>query len=101
MLLSSLFTRSMVFAPFPKAQLPLFPFRAYVTIRQNSLHVTVCMITCSLSGYFIHSLSTLYYYSAPSLATQLTGDYCDRTHTGKYGPAWLDTRKDVKRMGYG
>ena len=96
MLLSSLFTRSMVFAYFPKAQLPLFPFRAYVTIRQNSLHVTVCMIACSLSGYFIHSLSTLYYYSAPSLATQLTGDYCDRTHTGKYGPAWLDTRKDVK-----
>lgn len=54
------------------------------------------MIACSLSGYFIHSLSTLYYYSAPSLATQLTGDYCDRTHTGKYGPAWLDTQKDVK-----
>ena len=101
MLLSSLFTRSMVFAYFPKAQLPLFPFRAYVTIRQNSLHVTVCMITCSLSGYFIHSLSTLYYYSAPSLATQLTGDYCDRTHTGKYGPAWLDTRKDVKGRKHG
>ena len=42
-------------------------------------------------GYFIHSLSTLYYYSAPSLATRLTGDYRDRTYTGKCGPASLDT----------
>ena len=42
-------------------------------------------------GYFIHSLSTLYYYNAPSLTTRLTGDYRDRTYTGKCGPALLDT----------
>ncbi|MBQ6996072.1 MAG: hypothetical protein IJN64_16555, partial [Lachnospiraceae bacterium] len=42
-------------------------------------------------GYFIHSLSTLHYCNAPSLATQLTGDYRDRTYTGKCGPASLDT----------
>ena len=47
---------------------------------QNSLNVTVCMIACTFyQGYFIHSLSTLFYYSAPSLATRLTGDYRDRT----------------------
>ncbi|MCR2018646.1 hypothetical protein NSB04_02650, partial [Blautia pseudococcoides] len=45
-----------------------------------------------LSGYFIHSLSTLYYYNAPSLATRLTGDYRDRTYTGKCGTASLDTQ---------
>ncbi|MCR2019094.1 hypothetical protein NSB04_04945, partial [Blautia pseudococcoides] len=49
-------------------------------------------------GYFIHSLSTLYYYNAPSLATRLTGDYRDRTYTGKCGTASLDTRrKNSKR----
>ncbi len=66
----------------------------FLTIRQNSLNVTVCMIArSSCRGYFIHSLSTLYYYNAPSLATRLTGDYRDRTFTGKCGPASLDTRK--------
>lgn len=55
----------------------------FLTIRQNSLNVTVCMIArSSYRGYFIHSLSTLYYYNAPSLATRLTGDYRDRTYTG-------------------
>ena len=67
----------------------------FLTIRQNSLNVTVCMIACTFyQGYFIHSLSTLHYYSAPSLATQLTGDYRDRTYTGKCGPASLDTRHE-------
>ena len=83
-LLSSFFTRSMVFAHIPKAQL-LFALlsETFLTIRQNSLNVTVCMIACTFyQGYFIHSLSTLYYYSAPSLATRLTGDYRDRTYTG-------------------
>jgi len=47
----------------------------------------------SYQGYFIHSLSTLYYYNAPSLATRLTGDYRDRTYTGKCSPALQDTRK--------
>ena len=42
---------------------------------------------CRARRYFIHSLSTLYYYNAPSLATRLTGDYRDRTFTGKCGPA--------------
>ena len=88
----------MVFAHIPKAQL-LFALlsETFLTIRQNSLNVTVCMIArSSCRGYFIHSLSTLYYYNAPSLATRLTGDYRDRTYTGKCSPALLDTHK--KRM---
>ena len=94
MLLSSFFAHSMVFAHMPKAQLPFVLFsETFLTIRQNSLNVTVCMSACTFyQGYFIHSLSTLYYYSAPSLATRLTGDYRDRTYTGKCGPASLDTR---------
>ena len=47
-------------------------------------------------GYFIHSLSTLHYCNAPSLATQLTGDYRDRTYTGKCGPASLDTLQNKR-----
>ena len=84
----------MVFAHIPRAQL-LFALlsETFLTIRQNSLNVTVCMIArSSCRGYFIHSLSTLYYYNAPSLATRLTGDYRDRTFTGKCGPASLDTQ---------
>ena len=98
MLLSSFFAHSMVFAHIPKAQRPFVLFsETFLTIRQNSLNVTVCMIACTFyQGYFIHSLSTLYYYSAPSLATRLTGDYRDRTYTGKYGPASLDTRHKQK-----
>ena len=99
MLLSSFFTRSMVFAHIPRAQL-LFALlsETFLTIRQNSLNVTVCMIArSSCRGYFIHSLSTLYYYNAPSLATRLTGDYRDRTFTGKCGPASLDTRYKNRR----
>ena len=83
------------FSPiFPRLNSPLFSFqRPFLTIRQNSLNVTVCMIACTFyQGYFIHSLSTLYYYSAPSLATRLTDDYRDRTFTGKCGPASLDTQ---------
>ena len=98
-LLSSFFTRSMVFAHIPRAQL-LFALlsETFLTIRQNSLNVTVCMIArSSCQGYFIHSLSTLYYYNAPSLATRLTGDYRDRTFTGKCGPASLDTRYKKRR----
>ncbi len=94
MLLSSFFTRSMVFAHIPRAQL-LFALlsETFLTIRQNSLNVTVCMIArSSCRGYFIHSLSTLCYYNAPSLATRLTGDYRDQTFTGKCGPASLDTQ---------
>ena len=71
---------------------PFFSFETFLTIRQNSLYVTVCMIARSFyQGYFIHSLSTLHYCNAPSLATRLTGDYRDRTYTGKCGPALLDT----------
>ena len=93
-LLSSFFTRSNVFAHIPRAQL-LFALlsETFLAIRQNSLNVTVCMIArSSCRGYFIHSLSTLHYCNAPSLATRLTGDYRDRTFTGKCGPASLDTR---------
>ena len=100
MLFSSFSTRSMVFAYFAKAQLPFFSFESFLTIRQNSLYVTVCMIVRTFyQGYFIHSLSTLHYCNAPSLTTRLTGDYRDRTYTGKCGPASLDTlyKKDAKR----
>ncbi|MCB6331437.1 hypothetical protein LI320_20655, partial [Blautia faecis] len=48
--------------------------------------------------YFIHSLSTLYYYNAPSLTTRLTGDYRDRTYTGKCSPALLDTRNKKRHQ---
>ena len=76
----------------PSFNFPLFSFETFLTIRQNSLYVMVCMIVRTFyQGYFIHSLSTLYYYNAPSLTTRLTGDYRDRTYTGKCGPALLDT----------
>ena len=98
MLLSSFFTRSMAFTHTPKVQLPFALFsETFLTIRQNSLYVTVCIIARpSYRGYFIHSLSTLHYCNAPSLATRLTGDYRDRTYTGKCGPASLDTPQ-IKR----
>lgn len=77
----------------PRLKFPFFSFETFLTIRQNSLNVTVCMIArSSYRGYFIHSLSTLHYCNAPSLATRLTDDYHDRTYTGKCGPALLDTR---------
>ena len=93
MLFSSFSTRSMVFAYFAKAQLPFSLFR---DLFNDTAEFTLCygLHDCShlFQGYFIHSLSTLYYYNAPSLATRLTGDYRDRTFTGKCDPASLDTR---------
>ena len=93
-LFSSFSTRSMVFAYFAKAQLPFFLFR---DLFNDTAEFTLCygLHDCShlFQGYFIHSLSTLYYYNAPSLATRLTGDYRDRTYTGKCSPALLDTHK--------
>ena len=78
----------------PRLNFPFFSFETFLTIRQNSLYVTVCMIArTSYRSYFIHSLNTLHYCNAPSLATRLTGDYRDRTYTGEYSPALLDTRK--------
>ena len=72
--------------------------RPFLTIRQNSLDVTVCMIARSFyQGYFIHSLSTLHYCNAPSLTTRLTGDYRDRTCTGKCDPASLDAHQEKRR----
>jgi len=92
-LFSSFSTRSMVFAYFAKAQLPFSLFR---DLFNDTAEFTLCygLHDCShlFQGYFIHSLSTLYYYNAPSLTTRLTGDYRDRTYTGKCGPALLDTR---------
>ena len=81
------------FSPiYTRLNFSLLSFETFLTIRQNSLYVTVCMFArSSYQGYFIHSLSTLYYYNAPSLATRLTGDYRVRTCTGKCGPASLDT----------
>ena len=94
MLFSSFSTRSMVFAYFTKAQLPFFLFR---DLFNDTAEFALCygLHDCShlFQGYFIHSLSTLYYYNAPSLTTRLTGDYRDRTYTGKCSPALLDTRK--------
>ena len=91
MLFSSFSTRSMVFAYFAKAQLPFSLFR---DLFNDTAEFTLCygLHDCShlFQGYFIHSLSTLYYYNAPSLTTQLTGDYRDRSYTGKCGPALLD-----------
>ena len=96
MLFSSFSTRSMVFAYFTKAQLPFFLFR---DLFNDTAEFTLCygLHDCShlFQGYFIHSLSTLYYYNAPSLITRLTGDYRDRTYTGKCSPALLDTRKKI------
>ena len=93
-LFSSFSTRSMVFAYFAKAQLPFFLFR---DLFNDTAEFTLCygLHDCShlFQGYFIHSLSTLYYYNAPTLTTRLTGDYRDRTYTGKCSPALLDTRK--------
>lgn len=97
MLFSSFSTRSMVFAYFAKAQLPFSLFR---DLFNDTAEFTLCygLHDCShlFQGYFIHSLSTLYYYNAPSLTTRLTGDYRDRTYTGKCSPALLDTRKKRK-----
>ena len=98
MLFSSFSTRSMVFAYFTKAQLPFFSLSR--PFFNDMAEFTLCygLHDCShlFQGYFIHSLSTLYYYNAPSLTTRLTGDYRDRTYTGKCSPALLDTRK-IKR----
>jgi len=84
----------MVFAYFAKAQLPFSLFR---DLFNDTAEFTLCygLHDCShlFQGYFIHSLSTLYYYNAPSLTTRLTGDYRDRIYTGKCSPALLDTRK--------
>ena len=100
MLFSSFSTRSMVFAYFAKAQLPFSLFR---DLFNDTAEFTLCygLHDCShlFQGYFIHSLSTLYYYNAPSLTTRLTGDYRDRTYTGKCSPALLDTRKRNRRSG--
>ena len=98
MLFSSFSTRSMVFAYFAKAQLPFSLFR---DLFNDTAEFTLCygLHDCShlFQGYFIHSLSTLYYYNAPSLTTRLTGDYRDRTYTGKCGPALLDHTKTKSR----
>ena len=99
MLFSSFSTRSMVFAYFTKAQLPFSLFR---DLFNDTAEFTLCygLHDCSplFQGYFIHSLSTLYYYNAPSLATRLTGDYRDRTYTGKCSPALLDTHKKKAQL---
>ncbi len=87
------------FSPiYTRLNFSLFSFETFfLTIRQNSLYVTVCMIVRTFyQGYFIHSLSTLHYCNAPSLTTRLTGDYRDRTYTGKCGPASLDTLYKTK-----
>ena len=99
MLFSSFSTRSMVFAYFAKAQLPFSLFR---DLFNDTAEFTLCygLHDCShlFQGYFIHSLSTLYYYNAPSLTTRLTGDYRDRTYTGKCSPALLDTRNKKRHQ---
>ena len=77
-------------------------FFSFETFFNDTAEFTLCygLHDCLhlFQGYFIHSLSTLYYYNAPSLTTRLTGDYRDRTYTGKCSPALLDTRKKNKRF---
>ena len=76
------------FSPiFPRLNFPLFSSETFLTIRQNSLYVTVCMIART---FFKVTLSTRL---APCITTRLTGDYRDRTYTGKCSPALLDTHK--------
>ena len=98
-LFSSFSTRSMVFAYFAKAQLPFSLFR---DLFNDTAEFTLCygLHDCShlFQGYFIHSLSTLYYYNAPSLTTRLTGDYRDRTYTGKCSPALLNTHNKKRQI---
>ena len=76
-------------------------FFSFETFFNDTAEFTLCygLHDCShlFQGYFIHSLSTLYYYNAPSLTTRLTGDYRDRTYTGKCSPALLDTHKTKGR----
>ena len=88
------------FSPiFPRHNFPFFLFR---DLFNDTAEFTLCygLHDCShlFQGYFIHSLSTLYYYNAPSLATRLTGDYRDRTYTGKCSPALLDTHNKKRQI---
>ena len=92
------------FRPYAQGSTPLCSL--FRDLFNDTAEFTLCygLHDCShpFQGYFIHSLSTLYYYNAPSLATRLTGDYRDRTFTGKCGPASLDTRnrKSPLRKGF-
>ena len=88
------------FSPiFPRHNFPFFLFR---DLFNDTAEFTLCygLHDCShlFQGYFIHSLSTLYYYNAPSLTTRLTGDYRDRTYTGKCSPALLDTHNKKRQI---
>ena len=88
------------FSPiFPRHNFPFFLFR---DLFNDTAEFTLCygLHDCShlFQGYFIHSLSTLYYYNAPSLATRLTGDYRDRTYTGKCSPALLNTHNKKRQI---
>ena len=88
------------FSPiFPRHNFPFFLFR---DLFNDTAEFTLCygLHDCShlFPGYFIHSLSTLYYYNAPSLTTRLTGDYRDRTYTGKCSPALLNTHNKKRQI---
>ena len=64
----------------------------------DTAEFTLCygLHDCShlFQGYFIHSLSTLYYYNAPSLTIRLTGNYRSWTFTNWRDPASLGTREE-------
>jgi len=51
------------------------------------------MIVSTLLEHITHSLSTLYYYNAPSLTIRLTGNYRSWTFTNWRDPASLGTRE--------
>jgi hypothetical protein len=90
---SKFFPSSMVFTHYTKARLPLrLLSQSFLTIRQNSLYVTTCILARTLSGYLTPTLQTQYFYYAWWLATRLLGNYLDWTFTSKYGPALLDAR---------
>lgn len=66
----------------PYAQDSTSLYALFRDLFNDTAEFTLCygLHDCSplFQGYFIHSLSTLYYYNAPSLATRLPGDYRDR-----------------------
>jgi hypothetical protein len=97
MVLSKFFPSSMVFAHLHKARLHLCLLsQSFLTIRQNSLYVTTCILARTLSSYFTPTLQTQYFYYAWWLATRLLGNYLDWTCTSKNGPALLDAQNKIR-----
>lgn len=65
-------------------------FGAYAYICQGTCDRAFTLLAPLIE---VTSLSTLHYCNAPSFATRLTGNYRDRTYTGKCDPALLARHK--------